>query len=270
MKKEPSPSKHYRRTPLRIRLKQWFANATGQALLAEEKDCLAEILPNLFGYHIVQVGELAGESLMTSSRINHHALLNIAPQETPEAEVAVCRASQLPIEGNTIDVVLLPHVLEFEEDPHEVLREAERILIGEGHIVILAFNPISLWGLGHLLLAWRREPPWSGQFFRSSRVQDWLGLLGFDILEKRTIYFRPPTRSERLIKRLAFLEELGHYAFPWFGAAYMIVAKKRLVTMTPTKTLWSVRRRLISTGISEARLGSMQDKNMTREDGNSG
>jgi hypothetical protein len=68
-----------------------------------------------------------------------------------------------------------------------------------------------------------------------------------------SIYFRPPTRSKTLIKRLAFLEKLGNYAFPWFGATYLIVAKKRLLPLTPTKTLWHTRRRLIAASFTEAR-----------------
>lgn len=250
-----------RREAVRVRLTRWFEGATGQALLAEEKDHLDEILPNLFGYHIAQIGDLAGESLIINSRISHQMQFNIIPSEKNKSEGLVCRSSQLPIEANSIDVVLLPHVLEFEDDPHEVLREIERILIGEGHIVLLGFNPLSIWGLWHLLLAWRQEPPWSGHFYSPTRIRDWLGLLGFDIVKMQSIYFRPPTRSKTLIKRLAFLEKLGNYAFPWFGATYLIVGKKRLLPLTPTKTLWRTRRNLISASVTEARSMALE---MTR------
>ena len=153
--------------------------------------------------------------------------------------------------SESVDVVVLPHLLEFEPDPHQVLRETERILIGEGHLVILGFNPWSLWGLWRTVLAWRGEPPWCGRFFGIARIKDWLALLGFDIIKARRFYFRPPLPSEGVMSKLELLERIGRTCWPYLGGAYIVVAKKRVATVTPVKTSWRAHRQIISSGIAE-------------------
>ncbi len=236
---------------VRIRLKEWFKGVNGSSLLSAEKNLLEEELPDLFGYHIVQMGALEDESLLESSRISHRILFDLLPQDSLVPGHLACHSSHLPIDANSVDVVLLPHVLEFEEDPHEILREVERILIGEGHLLIMGFNPLSLWGIWHVLLAWRDNPPWNGYFYRSARVRDWLGLLGFDVIKTRYMFFRPPMHSSWIMSRLGFLEKIGNYLWPWLGGTYLIIGKKRLMPLTPTKTEWRIRRRLITSGVTE-------------------
>ena len=236
---------------IRTRLKEWFKGVAGRSLLDVEKGLLQEELPNLFGYHILQLGTLGEESLLEASRISHRVLFDIVPQDSISPGRLVCSSSHLPIDANSVDVILLPHVLEFEEKPHEILREIERTLIGEGHLIILGFNPLSLWGIWHAILAWRDSPPWNGYYYRSARIRDWLGLLGFDVIKTRYLFFRPPVRSNWIMNRLGFLEKLGNYLWPWFGGAYLIIGKKRLMPLTPTKAEWRIRRSLIASGVAE-------------------
>ena len=47
---------------------------------------------------------------------------------------------------NSLDLIVLPHALEFTDDPHLMLREAYRVIRPEGQIVIAGFNPFSLFG----------------------------------------------------------------------------------------------------------------------------
>ena len=236
---------------IRTRLKEWFKGVTGKSLLVTEKSLLEEELPDLFGYHILQLGALDEGNFLDSSRISHRVLFDLAPQDSFSPGKLVCHSSYIPIDANSVDVVLLPHVLEFEDDPHEVLREVERILIGEGHLLIVGFNPLSLFGIWHVLLAWRGTSPWNGYFYRSARVRDWLRLLGFDVVKTRYFFFRPPVRTGWIMKRLGFLEKVGNYLWPWLGGSYLIIGKKRLIPLTPTKTEWRIRRRLIASGVTE-------------------
>lgn len=244
--KERAPS-----ATVRTRLRQWFCTPSGEALLEAEQGRAAEILPNLFGYYIAQVGLLEQRDLLGPSRIARRFVLNIDPgEQSGDTQRAECRADALPIASSCMDVVVLPHTLEFEDDPHQVLRESERVLIGEGHIVIFGFNPWSLWGASRSLLKWRRMPPWCGRFIRLARLKDWLSLLGFDIVEHRSFYFRPPLRGRRAIARSAFLEKAGERWWPYFGAVYVVVARKRVVTLTPVKPQWKTPR-LVATGFAK-------------------
>jgi SAM-dependent methyltransferase len=237
---------------VRSHLEAWFDSELGRSLLAAVVMRLSSLLPNLFGYHIVQLGVFRDKPLLAASRISHQVVLSIDTAVTPgEQNGAHCDAGALPLASDSIDVMLLPYVLEFEPDPHQVLREVDRTLIGEGHVVIIGFNPWSCWGLTRLLLMWSETVPWCGRFLRLGRVKDWLKLLGFEVTHVSRIFFRPPLRSPRLLRSLGFMEKLGRTLWPFLGGAYVVVARKRLETLMPIRTQWRARRRLISAGLIE-------------------
>lgn len=247
---------------LRARLRRWFTSVPGQLVCEAETPVVRQSLPNLFGYHIVQLGRLDDAELLDASRIPHRVVADVDDDRAQAGVQLVCHPAALPLAADSIDVLVLPHVLEFEDDPYQVLREAERVLIAEGHVIVTGFNPWSLWGLWRLLLAWRGDPPWCGRFFGLTRAKEWLQLLGFDIVGARTALFRPPLRRPRLLRRLAFMEKLGAYGWPRLGGVYCLVGKKRLIPMTPIRARWKTRRRLIAGGLAEptARRGALSGR----------
>lgn len=233
-------------------LKEWYSGPLGSTVLAIEKTRISRVLPDLFGYHILQVGSPGGSYLLESSRINHKIVACQMHSSRPgNNPYLLCSNYALPVMSESMDVVLLPHVLEFEDNPHQILRESERVLIGEGHVVILGFNPVSMWGLWRTLLAWRDHPPWNGKYISVTRLKDWLTLLDFEIVKIEKFYFRPPLKNIRVMQKLKVVEQLGQYCWPYFGGIYMLVAKKRVVSLTPIKLQWQTRRRMIASGIIE-------------------
>jgi len=234
------------------RLKDWFARPLGVYIQERERQILDGILPNLFGYHFLQIGTLFGDSIRDSTRIGHCILMQLeeeGPQQ-PQASL-LCAADALPIAADTIDVVLLPHVLEYSPNPHKLLREIERILIGEGHLVITGFNPWSLCGIWRMLLAWRDDPPWSGHFFSYARIKDWFSLLDFEVVRIQRFFYRPPVQNMKLLERLSLLEKLGSYCWSVFGGVYIIVVRKRVIPLTPVRLIWHRRRSMIESGVVE-------------------
>ena len=218
----------------RRRLRQWYDKHLGKTLQNAEKEHLDEILPDMFGYYLIQMGYPYSASLLESSRISHRIVIDI--DQIEDKTVSLCAtASQLPVATDSIDVLLLPHTLELEEDPHQVLREADRILIPEGHIIIVGFNPFGFWGVWRKILSRLGEPPWCGRFYSVSRLKDWLSLLGFETIEVRKFFHRPPCRNEILLRRLGFIEKMGRVLWPWFSGVYILVAKKQVFTLTPIK-----------------------------------
>ena len=226
-------------------LRDWYEQPLGQLLAATEQSALDEILPNLFGYHLLQVS-FACHSLLSASRILHRAVMTVGPVRQPREVGLSGDPEALPISPDALDALILHHTLEFAEDPRKVLREAERTLVGEGHIVILGFNPRSVWGIRRLLRLRRNAVPWSARFLSVARVKDWLALLGFEVLSARQVFFRPPIQSERILNRLGILEKLGARWWPLRGGVYVIVARKKVWTLTPIKPRWRPRRRLVS------------------------
>ncbi|MEM7465940.1 MAG: methyltransferase domain-containing protein [Pseudomonadota bacterium] len=228
-------------------LSAWFDSECGVTLRREVVAAVERILPDLFGYHLVTVGAHAGRELIASSRISHQITIG-AKADGDDGIDLVSNHHALPVAENAIDVLVLPFVLEFSDDPHQLLREAERVLIGEGHILIVSFNPWSLFGLWRLFLGWRDGVPWRGRFMPQSRIKDWLQLLGFDVRHASKIGFRPPLQRPGVNRRFEFMEQLGAFAWPIFGNASVLVAKKRVASVTPLKASWETRRRLLAGG----------------------
>lgn len=134
--------------------------------------------------------------------------------------------------------MILPHVLEYEATPHQVLREVQRVLVPYGTLAILGFNPWSFWGLWRFILRRQGSMPWCGRFYSLTRIQDWLALLGFKTVELRYFLFRPPFQQPRLMRRLRFLEEVGQRWYPYFAGSYLVVAKKHVMRLNPIDPLW--------------------------------
>lgn len=250
--------------PFVTALQHWLSGALGGSVMITERHRASMILPDLFGYHLLQLGLCADKCLLESSRI-HHRILTAETEQPTAGNIPglVCKTTALPVATESMDVVVLPHVLEFATHPHQILRETERVLIGEGHLIIMGFNPWSLFGLWRLFLAWRDRPPWCGHYIGLPRLRDWLTLLDFEIIKTECFYFRPPLENTSVMQRLNFMEQLGRYCWPWWGGIYLLVAKKRVFSMTPIKLQWQTRRRMITAGLVEpsARLTS------TRNDG---
>ena len=202
---------------------------------------------NLFGYHCLQVGDLSGADLLSASRILGRTVVDIDGGAPPRPyPVVIGDATSLPIDSHAVDVVILPHVLEFESQPHVALREASRVLVPEGSLVILAFNPLSVVGLRRVFRYRAAVAPWCGTYFGAGRLRDWLTLLGFDIVDQRPCFSSNhgirPWRAGR------------HWSVEWvppaLASARLILAKKRVNAMLVMRSRWKPRRRLAGVGLA--------------------
>lgn len=237
-------------------LVEWYQSPLGQRFSQIEKRQLDSVLPTLFGYHLVQVGQYSETPLLQASKISHCSVMHASSQSFVPSLCDTHLAGlphAMPIASDSVDVVILNHVLEFSLQPHAVLREVERVLVPEGHVVMLMFNPWGMWLPHRLLFRWRKSPPWCGQFISATRSKDWLALLGFDVTHSRGYFFRPALQQSALLDRLGWFDSLGERFWPIFGGAYMLVAKKKVTTLTPIKPKWaSRRRRVVAAGLIES------------------
>ena len=228
-------------------LRAWFHSEAGVNSLRAAIAAVERILPDLFGYHLVMFGDYIDRELIASSRISHQIVIGEAKEERLDVNL-VASHKVLPLQERSVDVLILPHTLEFSDDPHQLLREAERVLIGEGHIIVLSFNPWSLYGLWRLVGGWRGGVPWRGKFISPSRIKDWLQLLDFEISQTHKVGFRPPFKRAGINRRCEFMEQLGAFCWPIFGNVSILVAKKRVASATPLKASWETRRRVLAGG----------------------
>jgi len=219
-------------------LSDWFNSPLGELLAGNEQTLIDEELHNLFGYHLLQLSVAKQLDLTSESRISHRFALY--PQETANTFVAG-RAdfNHLPLPSNSIDLVLLHHILDYSQSPHHVLREASNVLISQGHLVIVGFNPWSWFGLWRWLVRFfSRAPQWRHQSLRLGRLLDWLAVLDFEPVTIRQGFYSLPCSKPGTTKYLQWMERWGkRLNLPW-GGFYLIVARKDSLAVIPQKPQW--------------------------------
>ncbi len=209
---------------------------------AEERQLLEAHLPNLFGYTLLQLGGSALFDGYPSSPISQKIVMGDEGglRGLPEA---------LPIQSDSVDLVILPHAIELSNDPHQLLREIERVLIPEGHLIILGFNPWSIWGIRSLLSYRTEQLPWSLRYHSRGKLEDWLSLLGFEHLRSSYQLFHLPFQHPALPESVTSV--FKRY-FPRIGGGYCLLVRKRVSTLTPIKPAWGHRRRMIGLGLDSS------------------
>lgn len=260
-------------------LEAWFDSELGRLLLADEKAALDDALDCLFGYHLMQLSISRRLDLSNTSCIHHR--FNLSPDVNSHSASdysasdhnasgsgvntsaqhehlaspvsALARFEQLPLAAESIDVAVLHHVLEFTDTPHQLLREASRAIIPRGHILVVGFNPCSLYGVSKWLLRWFSDAAqWHSKGLRAGRVKDWLRLLDFEPVHYQQGFYRPPIPHEGIMAHLSWLERWGkRWKLP-LGSYYVIVARKEVTTLTPIKPLWQSQSSLPNLGVKEA------------------
>lgn len=228
---------------------RWYTTDLGRSLVEAERERLTQLLPRLYGPIALQISRHGYPRMLDASEAVSHVFVDAQFDDADETIAVTAVAEALPFDAKSIGVVLLPHVLEFSEDPHQVLREVSRVLVPEGHLVLLGFNPMSLWGLRNLVAS-GDEYPWSGRYYRMSRVKDWLNLLGFEMNVGAMTYYRPPASSEKLNKRFSFLDNVGDRWWPLMAAVYILIARKREIGITPITPSWKKTKKL-TPGLAE-------------------
>ncbi|MCX7892629.1 MAG: class I SAM-dependent methyltransferase [Burkholderiales bacterium] len=213
-------------------LAEWFTTPRGAYILDWERRQVAAAVEDVFGFRAVQVG-LPEIDFLAENRMP----FRFRAGREPGCEL-VAEAGALPIASASVDLVVLPHVLEFSANPHQILREAERVLMPEGQLVVSGFNPLSLWGAKRALARRRRDYPWRGDFIGLLRLRDWLKLLGFELNGGKFGCYAPPFANAAWLRRSAFLEKAGDRWWPIAGGVYVVRAVKRVAGMRLVTPAW--------------------------------
>jgi SAM-dependent methyltransferase len=203
-------------------LSEWFTTAPlGQYVLAREQAYHDAAVVDAFGFHALQLG-LPEHDFLRANRIPFKC------QVAPRGAALRAQFHDLPIASNSIDLLLLPHVLEFSAQPHQILREAHRVLMPEGQLVISGFNPWSLWGMRHFFNRMYEAYPWRGRFIHLPRLKDWLKLLDMEIEAGQMSCYVPPCAQAKWLHRFDFMEDAGDRWWPIAGGVYFLRAIKRV------------------------------------------
>lgn len=252
---------------------QWLATGSGRALLAEEARQVAVALESVFGDQVLQIGRWGPAGLFTRyARTRRRAILAAAPG--PGVDL-VSALDNLAVASDSVDAVLLPHVLETADDPYGILRDVDRILRPDGHVIVLGFNAIGWWGARHYLSR-HRFPSGVQRMLSEHRMRDWLRLLSYNVQPAMFYHYEPPLIGPGYGPRYETPEEerpaggepelegpeptgdvralppsaAGRLLHRFtrakvFAGGYLLVARKEVLTVTPIRPAFRRRTRLV-------------------------
>ncbi len=250
-----------------ISLAPWFDTPAGAYARAWEQARLDELTADIFGYNAVQVGLPQIDALAANRMPNRwitDSVLSAGAGEGARQVVVAHDFAELPFASQSLDLVVLPHVLEFAAEPHQVLREVERVLIPEGQVIVCGFNPVSMWGMRQAAgrLTGAHFLPLHGEFISVPRLKDWLKLLNMEINRGHFGCYAPPCATDKWLQRFAFLEKAGNRWWPYLGALYIVQAIKRVKGMRLVGPAWQKKTANVTGGVPVAnRLKNAQDTN---------
>lgn len=259
----------------------WDDFPAGEHIRDAVNTVCSDYAERIFGYHFAKLGSLSAEINLHTSPIRHHinqvpfdnqfgcqSVNNTASNNTSEIDVVssqlqdesrestisrentvVGLSHSLPFSENSIDGFLLANELDFAQDPHEILREVDRVITQNGYVIISGFNPLSLAGIAKFLPVKRGNILHDARFFTSYRIKDWLQLLGFEIVEQRQVLFSTLFFQQRWKGAAKLQHYLASY-LPWCSAVYVILAKKRVIPMTAIKPKRNLKPRFSAVGAS--------------------
>ena len=236
--KEPGPEKSAWET--------WLASPPGQYVMRWETEQLSHSVVDVFGYYALQLGFLELDAL-AANRMPHRIRVSKEASDLQDPllklDLFVGGFEELPLESQSVDLVVLAHQLEFSDDPHQVLREVDRVLRPEGRLVVVGMNPLSLWGLRQSIVLRPLVPflPPTSQFIGVPRLRDWMKLLSFEIDSGQYGCYVPPCRTQKWLDRTQFMEKAGDRWWPICGAVYMVSAVKRVRGMRLVGPVWKRR-----------------------------
>ena len=234
---------HFPLTLMVPRIEEWFASPAGESVLACEQEMIERELSKSFGYQLLQLGVSRKICLFDSSVVRSKVAASVLGCDSScETGARGCDVVVdplfLPFESDSTDVVILHHVLEFSQHPHQLLREATRILAPHGTLIIVGFNPASLWGFWQAINGLFASSVWQNRLINTMRLYDWLTLLDCAVAHVNYGFTGAPIVSYRWRRVLGFIDRFAEKLHMPFGSFYVVTAKKEIASLTPSRPKW--------------------------------
>jgi SAM-dependent methyltransferase len=236
-----------------LSLQQWYLKPLGRLFGETETAYIVDVLTPLFGQHLLVLGVPLEAAVFFNSAIPHQFHVHWT-QSAQLAGDVLAIPTELPIAKECIDVAILHHALELLPEPYPVLQEIDRVLIPGGHMLIAGFNPHSLWSIGRWLGLNNGQR--ANRLISVGQLQRGLARLDCEVISVHYGFYRPPLATLSTLQKLAFMERFGARWWPMLGSGYVVLAKKRVIPLTPLKTQWRVRRYALPVGVNQPTCGN--------------
>lgn len=221
-------------------LESWYARDNGRYVLTCTRKSVDSFLDTAFGYHLLQTGCSRGHALFGGSPINHRVYV---AEQAGEQINLLAQAEELPLESDSIDTVIAHHTLDFADNPHQVLREMQRVLTPQGQLLVIGFNPYSLQGINTRLRAFSRNSLWHWHTpVSENRLTDWLHLLGCEVQDSVHLAGIPLVGGSGIRRWLERANDWGNRHNLPAGAVYIVHAIKQVPAVRRPRRQWRLRR----------------------------
>lgn len=209
------------------------------------KEELSPFVSQKFGYYSLLYTPLAKSLVEEDLVIKNQFVINRKKEKVD----LVCSFEELPIASDTIDLAVLPNILQSAENPHQILREVERVLIPEGTLIVVGRNPFSWKGILARYQQWRSDRQSAVRDISRGRICDWFRLLGFETEQLISV----SRNNHRLQKSQFYLwvKKLSSIHCDIFGSYYIIIARKKVSTLTPIRQSWRRNKQMVPSRIAE-------------------
>jgi SAM-dependent methyltransferase len=218
---------------------QWLEqHFLGSRLLDKEEKQLSRLLERTFGKHAVLIGVPQQAALLHAAKLPIHTLVTPLVPHGKDTTYVEGGLQELPLLTGSIDLVVLPHTLEFVDNPRQLISEACRTIKPEGLLVICGFNPYSTWGIKRLMSKRSKGVTWETNLIQLQKIKNWLKLADFELEKQESVFYVPPVNRPSWYNKLQFLERIGALCFPMMGGVYFIIARAKVIPLTPIRLKW--------------------------------
>ncbi|WP_020563572.1 class I SAM-dependent methyltransferase [Methylosarcina fibrata] len=214
-----------------------YRTARGELLRRLESDYLQRSITVSCKQTILQIGGLGWEKdFIDCSLYKNYIILDSHGVGSEEAKKIQAEPYRLPLQCDSVDMIILSHLLEFDANRLQTMREVERVLKPEGVLVILNFNPWNLWITYQYLWEIKKPDPCRWRLIRRSRLLDWLKLLNFEVTLSTEFNFNSviSTHGQYIAHRYSVT-----------AVAYAIKAIKRRYNVIPLTPVREAKPRLV-------------------------
>lgn len=220
-------------------LNTWYSQPLGIEIAKSIKSKLDYILSELFGYYLLQVGIIEQQNWLENSPIINKVVITDYPEQKNSL---IGENHELPFANESFDVILLPHTLEMADNPLAVLEEAYRVLAPRGTLLIIGFNPLSLWGVFRILNTRKTKAPWCGRLNYLWSIHKNIKKTGLTLTSVEEFFYKIPVESKSFVKRCDFLETLGQMVWLYPGCCYLLIAQKQVSRLQLIKPMWKLKK----------------------------
>lgn len=209
-------------------MKAFYNGKVGRVVRRLMRDRIREIWPDVTGLHLMGCGYAVPYLRSFKSEAKQITAMMSAGQgalhwpHDGQNCVFLSHGSELPIETNSVDRILMIHDLEFSDTLQTDLQEVWRVLKSSGRVLVIVPNRSGLWARAEWSPFGRGTPYSASQICRALREHQFVQERAEEAL------FVPPVQYSPFLKVAGFFENIGANYLPIAAGVHMIEASKQL------------------------------------------